>query len=339
MQIGVLLSLDGTGWMRRRQFITLLGAAAAARPLGVRAQPSVRHISVLMPSAEHDSYRPAAAFEQGLAQRGWTSGRNVRIDWRWELDSTDKVKAVIAELLALWPDVVVASTSQTVAALRQAMPTTPIVFALIYDPVAQGFVQNLAHPGGNATGFTIVEATIGAKWLDLLLQMAPALTRVAYMCNPNNPGPLQPYAAAEAAARNQGVAVALAAVHGATDIETVMTTLAREPGGGLIVPPDGFLIKYSKLIVELAARHRLPAIYGFPAFAGLGGLASYGVEPAEQFRQAAVYVDRILRGEKPADLPVQQPTQYAMIINLKAARTLGLNIPPTVLVIADEVIE
>ena len=184
-----------------------------------------------------------------------------------------------------------------------------------------------------------MEATVGGKWLELLSEMAPALARVAYMCNPSNPGPLQPYAAAEAAGRNHDIAVALAAVHGATDIETAMTTLAREPGGGLIVPPDGFLAKYSELIIELAAREKLPAIYGFTSFAAQGGLASYGVSLSEEVRQAGVYVGRILRGEKPADLPVQQPTQYALVINLKAAKTLSLNISPTVLALADEVIE
>jgi putative tryptophan/tyrosine transport system substrate-binding protein len=327
--------------MRRRDFVTLLGGAAAAWPLGARAQQSVRHIGVLMAIAEDDpdSRANSAALEQGLAQRGWTSGRNVRIDYRWAIDSTDKAKGAIAELLAHSPDVIVASTSRTVAALRLAMPAAPIVFVMIYEPVAQGFVQSLAHPGGNATGFTAMEATIGAKWLELLSELAPGLVRVAYMCNPSNPGPLQPYAAVEAAARSHAIAVALAPVHGASDIETVMTTLAREPGGGLIVPPDGFLINHRNLIIELAARIRLPAIYGFASFAAQGGLASYGVKPSEQFSQAAAYVDRILRGEKPADLPVQEPTQYALVINLKAAETLGLKIPPTVLAIADEVIE
>jgi putative tryptophan/tyrosine transport system substrate-binding protein len=210
---------------------------------------------------------------------------------------------------------------------------------VIYEPVAQGFVQSLAHPGGNATGFTAMEASIGAKWLQLLLEIAPSLARVAYMCNPSNPGPLQPYPAAEGAGRDHHVAVALAKVHDATDIETTITTLAREPGGGLIVPPDGFLINHRKLIVGLAMRERLPAIYGFRSFAEQGGLASYGVKPSEQFSQAAVYVDRILRGEKPANLPVQEPTEYALVINLKAAKELGLNIPPIVLATANDVIE
>lgn len=327
--------------MRRWQLIALLGAAAAAWPHGARAQQPVRHIAVLVPAGEDDPINPTlnAAFEQGLAQRGWTSGRNIQIDYRWSIDSADKTKAAIAELQARPPDVIVAVTSRTVAALRQAMPTVPIVFATIYEPVAQGFVQSLAHPGGNATGFTNVPATIGGKWLELLSEMAPAVTRVAYMCNPSNPGPLQPYAAVEAAARGHTVAVALAAVHSAAEIETAMTTLAREPGGGLIVPPDGFLTNQSKLIIELAAREKLPAIYGFALFAVQGGLASYGVKLSEQVRQAGEYVGRILRGEKPADLPVQQPTQYELVVNLKAANALGLHIPPIVFASADKVIE
>jgi putative tryptophan/tyrosine transport system substrate-binding protein len=264
---------------------------------------------------------------------------NVHIDQRYAIDSTDKTKAVIAELLARPPDVIVAFTSLTVAALQKAMPTVPIVFATIYEPVAQGFVQSLAHPGGNATGFTMPPATIGGKWLQLLSEMAPALSRVAYMCNPSNPGPLQPYAAVEAAAHDHRIEVALAAVHSAANIETAMTTLAREPGGGLIVPPDGFLVNHSELIIELGAREKLPAIYGFAFFAAQGGLASYGVSLSGQVRQAGVYVGRILSGEKPADLPVQEPSQYELVINLKAAKTLGLDIPPIVLASADKVIE
>jgi putative ABC transport system substrate-binding protein len=327
--------------MRRRQFITLLGGAAAAWPHGARAQESVPHIGVLMPSAEDDKSNGAlvAAFEQGLAQRGWTSGRNVWIDYRWAIDSTDKTNAAIVELLARPPEVVVVNTSRSVAALQKAMPTVPIVFWMIYEPVAQGFIQSLAHPGGNATGFTNIEATIGGKWLELLSEMAPALSRVAYVCNPSNPGPLQPYAAVEAAAHNHAITAAVASVHGATDIETIMTTLAREPGGGLIVPPDSFLISHLHLIIELAAREKLPAIYGAAFFAEQGGLASYGMKPPEQFRQAALYVDRVLHGEKPTDLPVQQPSQYELVINLKAAKALGLNVPTTVLALADEVIE
>jgi putative ABC transport system substrate-binding protein len=282
--------------MRRRQFLALLGAAGAAWPHGTRAQQSVRHIAVLVPGVDDPALD--LAFEQGLAQRGWIRGRNVQIDSRFAIDSTDKTKAAIAELLARPPDVIVAAVSRTVAALQKAMPTVPIVFVTIYEPVAQGFVQSLAHPGGNATGFTMPPATIGGKWLDLLSEMAPAVTRVADMCNPSNPGPLQPYAAVEAAAHDHAVTVAVASVHSATDIETGMTTLAHEPGGGLI-PLDGFLAEHDKLIIELPAREKLPAIYGLASFAAQGGLASYGISLSEQLRQAGVYVGRILRGEKP----------------------------------------
>ena len=309
---------------------------ALLRP-GTSPHSQFSRYSPLVPEADDPALD--LAFEQGLAQRGWIIGRNVQIDQRLAIDSTDKTNVAIAELLVRPPDVIVAFVSRTVAVLQKAMPTVPIVFATIYEPVAQGFVESLAHPGGNATGFTMPPATIGGKWLELLSEMASAVTRVAYMCNPSNPGPLQPYASVEAAAHNHAVTVTVAAVHSATDIETSMTTLARGPGGGLIVPPDGFLVSHSKLIVELAAREKLPAIYGFASFATQGGLASYGVSLSEQVRQAGVYVGRILRGEKPADLPVQQPSQYGLVINLKAAEALGLHIPPIVLASADKVIE
>jgi putative tryptophan/tyrosine transport system substrate-binding protein len=328
--------------MRRREFITLLGGAAVAWPLVSRAgnPDRVARIGVLMPNAENEPGLPdIAAFEQRLAERGWTDGRNIRIDYRWGVDSTEKTKAAIAELLALNPDVVVTDTSRAVAELQRATQTVPIVFMMIYEPVGQGFVHTLAHPGGNTTGFTIMEATIGAKWLQLLKEMAPTLTRVAYMCNPSNPGPMQAYEAVEVAAHSQAVATALAPVHTAAEIETAMATLAREPGGALIVPPDGFLLNHVHQIIWLAARDRLPAIYGTSFFATEGGLASYGINGSEQFRQAAEYVDRILRGEKAAELPVQQPTKYELIVNLKTAKALGLEVSPTLLARADEVIE
>ena len=279
------------------------------------------------------------ALQQGLEQLGWTIGRNVRIDYRWGADDVEKIEVAAAELLTLAPDVILANSSWAVATLQQASRTVPIVFTTIYEPVAQGFVQSLAHPGGNITGFTMPEATVGAKWLELLKEIAPQVTRVAFMFDPDNPGPMQSSRSVEAAASNFAVEVVMAPVHGPAEIEAAVTMLGREPGGGLIVPPNSFLLNYRKLIVELAARYRLPAIYGLSFITAEGGLASYGVKTSEQFRQAAGYVDRILRGEKAGDLPVQQPTRYELVINLKTAKALGLNVPPTLLARADEVIE
>ena len=331
--------------MRRRDFIILTGGAASpmAWPLAARAQKAdrVRRIGVLIPYAESDAegQSRAAALQQGLEKRGWTIGRDVRIDYRWGIDNVERTQAAIAELLALSPDVILAGTSRTVVALQRATRTVPIVFTNIYEPVAQGFVQSLAHPGGNTTGFTMVEATVGAKWLGLLKEIAPHLARVAFMFNPSNPGPMQSYRSVEAAAPNNGVEAIKTPVHGPPEIEAAITMLGRELGGGLIVPPDGFLSEYRKLIIDLAARYRVPAIYGLLSFAAQGGLAAYGINVPEQFRQAAEYVDRILRGEKAGDLPVQQPTKYELVINLKTATALGLEVPPSLLATADEVIE
>jgi putative tryptophan/tyrosine transport system substrate-binding protein len=329
--------------MRRRDFITLLGGAATTWPLVARAQPSdrMRRIGVLMPFAEGDPEGQAGdiALREGLEKLRWTIGRNLQIDYRWGIDDVEKTQAATAELLAQAPDVIMASTSRVVATLQQATHTVPIVFTSIYEPVAQGFVQSLAHPGGNITGFTAVEASVGAKWLELLKKIAPTVTRIAFIFNPNNPGPVQTSHSAAAAASNFAVEMVMTPVHGPAEIEAAMTMLGREPGGGLIVPPDGFLVANRKLIIELAARFRLPAIYGHRAFTAEGGLACYGFKFSEQFRQAAEYVDRILRGEKVGDLPVQEPTKYELVINLKTAKALGLEIPQPMLLLADDVIE
>jgi putative ABC transport system substrate-binding protein len=277
--------------------------------------------------------------QQGLEKLGWTVGRNVRIDYRWGAAAVESLRAATAELLTLAPDVILASTSRAVATLQQATRTVPIVFVTIIEPIAQGFVQSLAHPGGNITGFTSMEATVGAKWLELLKEVAPHVTRVAFMFNPDNPGPMQFSGSAEAAGPKLGVEVVMAPVHGPAEIEAAEVMLGREPGGGLILPPDGFMLGYRKLIVELAARYRLPVIYGVREFAADGGLAYYGVDITDQFRQAAGYIDRILRGEKPGDLPVQQPTKFELVINLKAAKALGLEIPLLLQQRADEIIE
>jgi putative ABC transport system substrate-binding protein len=328
--------------MRRREVIFAL-AGAAAWPLAVHAQQSdrVRRIGVLFPNVEGDplGQARAAALQQGLEAKGWMIGRNVRIDYRWGADSAENIQVSIAELLALAPDVIVASTSRAVAALQRATRTVPIVFTAIYEPVAQGFVQSLAHPGGNTTGFTNVEATVGAKWVELLKAIAPHLKRIALVFDPNNPGPMQSVRSAEAVAPNHAMQVVRAPAHGPAEIEAAISTFAREPDSGLIVIADGFLVPYRKMIIDLAARYRLPTIYGISYFTAESGLASYGINPLEQTRQIADYVDRILRGEKAGDLPVQQPTKYELIINLKTAKVLGLEVPPTVLGRADEVIE
>lgn len=251
--------------MRRREFITLLGSAPTW-PLVAHAQQSnrVRRIGVLIPYAEGDpeGQARAAALQQGLEKRGWTVGRNLRIDYRWSVDTVERTHAAIAEVLAPAPDVILAGTSRTVAALQQATRTVPIVFTTIYEPVAQGFVASLAHPGGNTTGFTMVEATVGAKWLELLKEIAPHLARAAFLFNPNNPGPMQTYQSAEAAAANSAVQVVKTPVRGQEEIEAALAKLGGEPNGGLIVPPDGFLADYRKLIIELAARYRLPLSMG-----------------------------------------------------------------------------
>jgi putative ABC transport system substrate-binding protein len=329
--------------MRRRDFITLLSGAAAAWPLAARAQqPSgMRRIAVLLAGAEDDpsSQTRVMRLQQGLAKLGWTVGRNIRIDYRWRVADTDAARIAVADVLALAPDVIVASTSGAVSTLQQATRTVPIVFTTIIEPVDQGFVQSLAHPGGNMTGFTNMEATVGAKWLELLKKVAPSVARVAFMFSPDNPGPAQFSGSAAAAAPKLTVELVMAPVRGPSEIEAAITLLGREPGGGLILPADGFTHVHSKLIIELAARNRLPAMYANRDFVDDGGLAYYGIEADDQFRQAAGYIDRILRGEKPGNLPVQQPTKYEFVINLKTAKALGLDIAPAILSVADELIE
>jgi putative ABC transport system substrate-binding protein len=250
-----------------------------------------------------------------------------------------RVRADAAELLALTPDVILASTSLAMAVLQQATSTVPVVFIGIAEPVAQGFVQSLAHPGGNMTGFTAMEATVGAKWLELLKEVAPRVARVAFMFNPDNPGPGQWFGSAAAAGPQLSVEVTMAPVRGPAEIEAAITLLGREPGGGLILPTDGFTLVHRKLIIDLAARYRLPAIYGFRDFTADGGLVSYDVDLTDEYRQAASYVDRIFRGEKPGDLPIQQPTTFEFVINLRAARALGIEVPLLLQQRADEVIE
>ena len=325
--------------MRRREFVI---GSMAVLPVVARAQQPERtaRIGVLVPTTQADPNGQALlrALQEGLQKRGWFVGRNIVIDYRWGIASKEKTHAAIADLLPLEPDAILASTSETVAALQQATRTVPIVFTTIYEPVSQGFVQSLAHPGGNITGFANFEASLGGKWVELLKQIAPQTTRAVFMSNPDNPGPMQSYVSVEQAGPQYGVSVTKAPVHGAGEIEAAIAAL-NTPHKGLIVPADGFLLQQRHLIIQLCARHNVPAIYGLSLFATDGGLASYGIDVSEQFRQAAGYIDRILRGEKAGDLPVQQPTKYEFVINLKAAKTLDIASPQTVLAIADQVIE
>ena len=327
--------------MKRRDFITLLGGAAAW-PLAVQAQQGerVRKVGVLMGAEETDlDYKGlVAVFVQGLRSLGWIDGQNLRIEVRWSGDEHERTSAT--ELLRLSPDVIFAATTPNLTALLRQGPVMPIVFVQVSDPVAQGFVTNLAHPGGNITGFAAYEFSIGGKWIDLLKQMVPGLAHIAMMFNPDmSPQSRYFLTSVESVARSLGVEVAAAPVHDAADIERAMESLSRRPGAGLIFPTDASLAAYRRLIVEEAARYRLPAIYSSRSFTEIGGLMSYIIDYKVQLRQAAGYIDRILKGEKPGDLPVQGPTKFELLINLKTAKALGLTVPPTLLIAADEVIE
>jgi putative tryptophan/tyrosine transport system substrate-binding protein len=329
--------------MRRREFITLLGGAAAW-PLTARAQEPerVRRIGVLMASAADDSESQAriAAFLQGLQQLGWADGRNVRIDTRWATTNPDDIRRHAAELAALAPDVLVAATGTvTVAPLLQATRTVPIVFVQVIDPVGAGFVTSLARPGGNATGFTIFEYGMSGKWLELLKEIAPGVTRAAVLRDPAIASGIGQFAAVQAVAPSLGVELSPVDVRDAPEIERAVTAFARSSNGGLIVTASALAQRHRDLIIALAARHRLSAVYPYRHFVTAGGLSSYGPDSIDPYRCAAGYVDRILKGEKPADLPVQAPTKYELVINLKTAKALGLTVPPTLLARADEVIE
>ena len=329
--------------MQRRKFITLLGGAAAAWPLTARAQQPerVRRIGVLMTVAADDPEGQAriAAFQQGLQQSGWTVGRNVRIDTRWGAGDADRIRRYAAELVALAPDVILASGGTVVGALLQATRTVPIVFTQTPDPVGAGYVASLARPGGNATGFTISEYGISGKWLELLKEIAPRVTRAAVLRDATVPQGIGQFAAIQAVAPSFGVEVSPVDVRDAGEIERAVTAFARGKDGGLIATGSALTILHRELIIALAARHRLPAVYWNRFYVSGGGLISYGVDSIAPHRQAAGYVDRILKGEKPADLPVQAPTKYELVINLKTAKALGLTVPPQMLARADEVIE
>jgi putative ABC transport system substrate-binding protein len=329
--------------MRRREFITLLGGAAVAWPIAGHAQQPerMRRIGVILPATADDPQFQTwvGAFLQGLGQLGWIIGRNVRIDTRWATANADKIRRHAAELAALAPDVVLAHGGSTVGPMLQATRTVPIVFPVAVDPVGAGFVQSLARPGGNATGFISAEYSLSGKMLELLKQFAPGLTRAAVLRDVANPSGSALFAAIQAVAPSLRVEVSPVDLSNAGEIERAITTFARSSNGGLIVTASGFAVAHGDLIVALAARHRLPAIYPYRFLVTGGGLISYGADYVDQYRRAAGYVDRILKGEKPADLPVQAPTKYELAINLKTAKALGLDVPATVLARADEVIE
>jgi ABC-type uncharacterized transport system substrate-binding protein len=329
--------------VNRRSFITLLGGAAAAWPLAARAQQRerMRRIGVLLPATADDPQRQVwfGAFLQGLAQSDWIIDRNVQIDTRWATANVDAVRRHAAELAALAPDVILASGASTVGPLLQATRTVPIVFAAVADPVGAGFVNSLARPGGNATGFMAFEYSISGKWLELLKQIAPSVTRVAVLRDSSITSGIGQFGVIQAMAPLLMVEVSHVNVHDATEIERSLMSFARFSNGGAIITAGGLPYIHLNLIVKLAAQHRLPAVYFERAFVAAGGLISYGPDLVDQFRRAAGYVDRILKGEKPADLPVQAPTKYELVINLKTAKTLGLEVPTTLLARADEVIE
>jgi len=328
--------------MRRREVITLIGGSMAW-PLAARAQPArpVRLIGVLMNYAETDpvSQSLVAAFAQGLQQLGWTIGQNVKVDYRWGGGDAEARRKHAAELVALAPDVILAHSSAALAPLLQVTRTVPIVFTVVADPVGAGYVEGLARPGGNATGFTNFEYGIAGKWLELLKEIAPGVTRVAVLRETAiAAGPAQ-FGALQGSASSLGVELRPVDVRDADQIERAIAAFAQGSNSGLIVTGSPAAVFHRELIISLAARHQLPAVYNNRVYAASGGLVSYGPDFVDQFRRAAGYVDRILKGEKPADMPVQASTKYELVINLKTAKALGLKIPPTLLARADEVIE
>jgi putative ABC transport system substrate-binding protein len=327
---------------RRREFITLLGCAAAW-PLAARAQQGqrMRRIGALMPLDENDpeQKRRLSALTQALAELGWTDGRNVRMDLRYAGGDINRLRALAQDLVGLQPDIIVAGGGTATVAVQRETRTIPIVFASLNDPVASGIVARLDRPGGNVTGFGGLEPSLGGKWLELRSEIAPGLKRAAFMFNPDE-APVSAFVTSfEAAARSLKVAPITEPFHSDVEIETAIIALGREPGGGLVVMPDISMLAHRASIISAASRNNVPAIYGLSDFARDGGLLSYGPDGVDIFRRAATYVDRILRGEKPGDLPVQFPTKFEMALNLRTAKALGLAVPPSILLRADEVIE
>jgi putative ABC transport system substrate-binding protein len=317
---------------KRRQFIAGLGSAAAWPVVARAQQPDrMRRIGVLMAGDENDplAKSPFSAFVQALEGLGWTDGRNVRMDVRWYGGDINRIQALAKELVSLQPDVILTNGNPPTAAVQRETPAIPIVFVNVTDPVARGLVARLDRPSGNITGFALLEAAMGGKWLELLSEIAPGLKRAAIMFRSDTP-PVSIYMPSlEAAARSLNVEAITAPVRDDAEIESAIIALGREPGGGLVVPPDIFTIAHKVPIILAAARNKVPAVYNLPEFAREGGLLSYAPDPVDNFRRAATYVDRILRGAKPGDLPVQQPTKFELVINLKSAKALGLTIPET----------
>jgi ABC-type uncharacterized transport system substrate-binding protein len=328
--------------MRRREFMSLIGGAAATWPLAARAQQPerVRRIGVLMHlnADDQEGEDRFSAFRQELQQLGWIDGHNMQIDIRWGGNDADRRKYA-AELIAHAPDVILASTTLAMVALHRTTSTVPIVFANVTDPVGAGFVRSLAQPGGNVTGFTTFEFSVGAKWLELLKEIAPHIMRAVVIRDPTIASAVAQFAVIQSAAQTFGLEVSPVDARDLGEIEEAVTHFLRPPNGGLVVTASAFSLAQRDVLVQIATRHRLPAVYPFDYFVRGGGLISYGPDSVNQYRQAATYVDRILKGEKPADLPVQAPTRYKLAINLKTAKALGLTVPPTLLTRANEVIE
>ena len=330
--------------MRRREFITLLGGVAAAWPLAARAQrpDRVRRIGVLMTLAADDpeAQTRAKAFEQGLRELGWSEGSRLHIEYRWSGDDPDRIRSYASEIVNLVPDVVLANATPALAAIQQETRTIPIVFVQVIDPVSRGFVSSLALPGGNITGFTNFEFPMGGKWVEMLKEVAPFITSIAVVFNPDTaPYGQQFFQQMGASASALATEAIEARVRDVVELEKAIASIAAKSSSGLIVLPDTFTTVHRDTIIALADRHRLPAVYPFRYFATQGGLISYGVDNTDLFRRSAGYVDRILKGEKPGDLPVQAPTKYELVVNLKTAKALGLTVPPRLIARADEVIE
>jgi putative tryptophan/tyrosine transport system substrate-binding protein len=330
--------------VKRREFIMLLGGSAVAWPLAVRAQPAVpvRLIGMLMPYTESDPFGQSlvATFRAGLGKLGWMEGSNLHIELRWAAGDVNRMSTFAKELIDLRPDAILAASTPVTGAIARQTRTIPIVFALVSDPIGSGFAASLAHPGGNVTGFTEVQSTLGGKWVELLKKIDPRIKRVALLFNPTTAPPLPIYTSSiQAAAPSLGVEVRNAPVHAKEEIEGVIAALARDPGGSLIVMPDLFTTENRGLIIALAAHYKVPAVYETRPAAEAGGLISYGSDFAEQFREAAGYIDRILKHTKPEDLPIQEPAKFELVINLKTAKALGLAVPLTMQMTADEVIE